>query len=67
MFKVNNKDTRRTPISSISIADFKQVNVYWANTTNNILYNKNNRRNFTKSDVYGKTWILKTTKWFSQF
>ena len=26
MFKVNNKDTRTTPVSSVSIVNFEQVN-----------------------------------------
>ena len=29
MFKVNNKDTKTTPYSSVSIANFEQVNVDW--------------------------------------
>ena len=30
MFKVNNKDTRMAPCSSVSIVDFEQVNAGWA-------------------------------------
>ena len=29
MFKVNNKSTRTISLSSVSVADFEQVNVNW--------------------------------------
>ena len=40
MFKVNNKNTRTTsltPFSSVSIADFEQINGSWIVYTNTML------------------------------
>ena len=48
MFKVNNKNTRTTsltPFSSVSIADFEQVNVSWDH------YNLRHHSQFTISAV----------------
>ena len=38
MFKVNNKDTRMTPCSSVSIVNFKHVNAGWVRTDQKMYY-----------------------------
>ena len=44
MFKVNNKNTRKTsvkyftPFSSVSVVDFEQVNVSWGSSSRGFLF-----------------------------
>ena len=38
MFKVNYKDTRTTPCSSVSIVNFEHVNAGWVRTDQEIYY-----------------------------
>ena len=38
MFKVNNEDTRTTPLANVSILNFEQVNAYWVRNFQSFLF-----------------------------